>query len=650
MRRQRMQSQTRFLIPVLALSGIVVFSSILSAQPGRPRTSQGKSQEPKTGPGASYKPLGQWQVAPIDRTKKSQIQQAARKIDQLVSANYQKYQVKPHPKTSDEQFVRRIYLETTGAIPTLGQAKSFMDSRDLAKREKLIDHLLESQGYVSHTYNYWADILRLKDRPANIVFGEPFIEWVKKSIAANEPYDIWVRAMMTAEGKPWENPAVGYQLRDMGMPLAAMDNTIRIFMGTQIGCAQCHDHPFDRWTQQEFYELAAMTFGARMRMRPADYGAKKNRNRELINSTTKVKDKGVPQGAINRMINANTVAVIGDPKVRLKYPHDYYGENAKPGEVVKPNFLFTSNRDPDPKRLRDSFAEWLTSKDNPRFSKTIANRLWKQAFGRGLIEPADDIRDDTVAENPELLDFLVRELHRSNFDLRYLRRVIYNTEVYQRQALNETVEAYEEYHFPGPLLRRMTAEQVWDSFLTMAVKNPLAYRSPSTRAFRGLAELDLSTIQPSEVIQKVGAFEDRYGGVGLRNYRKPYTYKGQLLARASEQPAPLPAAHFIRQFGQGDRESIEGGTTEGTVPQLLAMFNGSITHIMLEKGSVIHGNVLRAKSVNSQIDDIFLTILSRRPNSTDRKTAVREMQAQGAAGYGNVIWALVNTREFLFIQ
>ena len=115
------------------------------------------------------------------------------------------------------------------------------------------------------------------------------------------------------------------------------------------------------------------------------------------------------------------------------------GKNAEPGELVKPSSLFTSNRDPDPKRLRDSFAEWLTSKDNPRFSKTIANRLWKQAFGRGLIEPADDIRDDTVAENPELLDFLVRELHRSNFDLRYLRRVIYNTEVYQRQALNETV-------------------------------------------------------------------------------------------------------------------------------------------------------------------------------------------------------------------
>lgn len=642
--------RTNLFVSLIAFNLLLGSVSFLPAQGRRPTAPQGNSQKPKTGPGADYQPLGQWKVAPIDRSKAGQVQQSARKIDQLIEANYQKYQVKPSPETTDEQFVRRIYLDITGTIPTLSEAKAFIGSKDLSKREKLIDSLLETQGYVSHTYNYWADILRLKDRPTNIVFGEPYIEWIKESIAANQPYDQWVQEMMLAEGKPWSNPAVGYQLRDMGMPLAAMDNTIRIFMGTQIGCAQCHDHPFDRWTQQEFYELAAMTFGTRTRMRPADYGAKTNRNRELINSTTKIKDKSVSQGAINRMVNANTVAVIGDPKVRLRYPHDYTGDNAEPKELVQPQFLFTSTVTPNPKNLRESFATWLTSKENPRFSKAIANRLWKQAFGRGLIEPADDIRDDTVAENPELLDFLVSELHRSNFDLRYVRRVIYNTEAYQRQALDETVEAYEEYHFPGPLLRRMTAEQVWDSFLTMSVKNPLAYRSPSTQAFGRLAELDLASVQTSELIQKAAAFEDRFGGVGLRDYRKPYTYKGQLLARASEQPSPLPAAHFIRQFGQGDRESIEGGTTEGTVPQLLAMFNGPITHIMLEKGSVIHGNVLQAKTVNAQIEDIFLTILSRRPNSSDRKLAVREMQAQGAAGYGNVIWALVNTREFLFIQ
>jgi hypothetical protein len=132
--------------------------------------------------------------------------------------------------------------------------------------------------------------------------------------------------------------------------------------------------------------------------------------------------------------------------------------------------------------------------------------------------------------------------------------------------------------------------------------------------------------------------------------RKKYGYKGQMLARASEQPLPAPLGHFLREFGQGDREQIEAATTEGNVPQILTVFNGPVTHMMLEEGSVIFDNVVRAKTVNDRIEVIFLSILSRRPTNTHKQLAIRELAEHGKAGYGDVIWSLLNTREFLFVQ
>ena len=228
---------------------------------------------PKLPEAVTIKPEGAvLKVAPIDRETRPEIEQAAAQIDSILQAYWNENKTKSGKKTTDHEFVRRAYLELAGRIPTIDEARTFCDATGRKKRGQLIDDLLESPGYVSHFYNYWADILRLKERPSRDIFFEPYMAWVKESIAENMPYDKWVNSLLTANGRVVENPATGFQLRDAGMPLAYVDNTVRVFLGTQIGCAQCHDHPFDRWTQQEFYKLAALTNGSKFSAKQVLFG------------------------------------------------------------------------------------------------------------------------------------------------------------------------------------------------------------------------------------------------------------------------------------------------------------------------------------------------------------------------------------------
>jgi hypothetical protein len=570
---------------------------------------------------------------------------AAAKIDSLVEANYGKHGVTPNPLTTDEQFVRRIYLDITGTIPTYEQTLAFLNSKDEDKREKLIDALLNSPGYASHFFNYWANILRLQDYPEANIPAAPYIDWVKRSIRDNKPYDVWVREMMTAEGKIWDNPAAGYMLRDSGMPLDSLNNTVRVFLGTQIGCAQCHDHPFDRWKQREFYEMAAYTYGVKTRYTPPRGGGG-NPVQRLQNELRKMPGAG---GAV-QLVRANTYQVNDDLRTVLKLPHDYQYDDGKPGQAVKPKTIFGDAPIPKGEAPRVTFAKWLTSKENPRFAKAIANRLWKRALGVGIIEPVDDIKDDSKPENPELLDYLTTIVCKLDFDLKEYQRIVFNTKTYQRQSSTVEPPAGEVYHFPGPILRRMTAEQVWDSLLTLAVYNPDAIRRPSMDGISSVANMDVAKVTAKEVADKWQKFNTAYGRQSMTDMRTKYGYKGQLLARASELPLPSPPGHFLREFGQGDREQIEGASTDGNVPQILVMFNGPVTHMMLEQGSVIYDDVVKRKTPAERVEVIFMTLLSRKPDSSGRNVAIHEITTNGLAGCGDVIWSLLNTREFLFVQ
>jgi tetratricopeptide (TPR) repeat protein len=590
---------------------------------------------------------------PVDPAKHSAALAAAKKIDALVAANYRQHNVTPMPPVDDPQFVRRIYLDIAGRIPTYKEVTTFLHARDPDKRTKLIDDLLGSDDYALHAFNYWADVFRYRDTLGRDVRGEPWRQWIKQSLAENTPWDDMVREMLTAEGLSWENPATGYLQRDPGMPLDVVNNTVRIFLGTRIGCAQCHNHPFDSWTQRQFYEAAAFMFGTGTRVGGGDKrffqaDPVKRLKAEFASLEQEEEERRQRSYPFDRHVAVNMMVVHDNVAKKLTLPANYAYDDAKPGAAVDPKPLFGPELRPEPGETpRQTFARWLTAPDNPRFALTIANRLWKQAFGIGQIEPEDDMSDATVAENPALMAFLEQQMRNLDFDMKEFLRVIYNTETYQRQAFTGEVAPGTPYHFPGPVLRRMTAEQAWDSILTLAVF-PMEYREPPASRYAEAVAVDLEKHSAEDVVdsqRKVQEF-DRL----RRDMQKPYTYKGNLLARASELPSPLPPNHFLRMFGQSDRELIQASSTWGSVPQVLFMFNGQISHMLLEKNSTIYNKIVRTKSVKDGVAAVFLTILAREPSDEEMAAAIKEVKVDGPAGYGNVVWSLINTREFLFIQ
>jgi tetratricopeptide (TPR) repeat protein len=595
---------------------------------------------------------------PVDPARHGQALASAKKIDTFVAANYAKHDVKPMPKTTDEQFVRRVYLDIAGTIPSYKQTTSFLTSTDPDKRTKLIDELLGSEGYSSHFFNFWADILRYRDRLGEDVRGEPWRQWIKQSLTENKPYDTFVHEMLTAEGLVWENPATGYLQRDPGMPLDNVNNTIRIFLGTRIGCAQCHNHPFDKWTQKQFYEAAAFVYPTQTQTGGGD----KRYWKEDPNPRLRDEYQSIEQEEEQRRqryyqfeahLRTNMKIVNDNPGRKIQLPKDYAYSDAKPGDVVQPKTLFGPDIKPLPgETSRQTFARWLTSKENPRFALTIANRLWKQAFGAGQIEPVDDMMDSTVAENPALMTFLESEMKRLDFNMKEFLRILYNTETYQRQSFDHEVAIGTPYHFPGPMLRRMTAEQAWDSFLTLARPEP-GYQEVPMSLYKEAVAVNLATDSAERVLEsrdRVVQF-DQMRNKAQEGYRSKYD-RNVLMARASELPSPVPPNHFLRMFGQSDRELISASSTTGSVPQVLFMYNGPVTHMLLAEGSSIYNNIVKRKNASDAVRVVFLSILNREPDQEELATAISQVRGEqkAAVAFGNVVWSLVNTREFMFVQ
>ena len=404
-----------------------------------------------------------------------QLLQLAQGADSLVEQQLRKYNSRPNPTIDDETFLRRAYLKIVGRIPSLDEVNEFLDNRDRTKkRRQLVDKLLASEGYVSNWFHFWADILRAKDRMqgASGQTGKPYVTFIKDFIRANKPYDHFVRDLISSSGPVWEkgNGAVGYYFRDRGMPLDNMANTVRIFLGTSLECAQCHDHPFDRWTQKQFYEMSAFTHGV------GDLRRKKG-TENLASFNKLVREQDDEDGKIRR--SSRMIRDIlqfgldskGEGKIRL--PKDYQYDNAKPNEQVQAKTIFglAVELDQDLKEIasRESYANWLASDANPRFTTVIANRLWKEVMGIGLIEPVDNMMDDTTASNPELLVYLEKLMYALDYDIKEFLRVLYNTKIFHRAAPKQQFSLSSEvpYLYPGPILDRLTAEQIWDSLLVL---------------------------------------------------------------------------------------------------------------------------------------------------------------------------------------
>lgn len=421
-------------------------------------------------------------------------------IDRIIETKLRSYNQRPGKEISNEIFLRRAYLKIIGRIPSLAEAQDFLAKRDRKARGQLIDKLLASEGYNKNWYVYWADILRAKTRVGNQGSdGYPFVRYLKDSIAANKPYNVWVEEMLASKGPMWErgNGSVGYFYRDQGMGLDNMANTVRVFLGTSLECAQCHDHPFDRWTQKQFYEMAAFTHGT----------GSVNRKSDQLNELNKLARAAMKENEEdrNRLRNAfDYVKDILSPglddlgKGQISLPNDYQYDNAKPGEKLEAKTIFglvvELDENLQEKGSRASYASWLASPDNPRFSTVIANRLWKSAFGIGLIEPVDNMYDDTLPTDPKLMLHLEKLMVALDYDMKEFLRIIYNTKSFQRTAPAREITSKDSkdetmppevkwviagpnpdfpkrgaapYFYQGPVLTRMSGEQLWDSLVTL---------------------------------------------------------------------------------------------------------------------------------------------------------------------------------------
>jgi hypothetical protein len=429
-----------------------------------------------------------------------ELRQAAAEIDAILEAHWKQVGVEANAPIGDDVFVRRIYLDFAGRIPTYAETRAFMADGAPHKRESLIADLLTRDSYVAHFYHFWADVLRVKSsfvNTANVVPIE-YARFIKDSLRTNKPYDVFVREMLGAKSYAWDDGAIGYYLRDPDMPLDNMSLTTRIFLGTRIECAQCHDHPFDKWKQTEFYHLAAYTYANRPMNEAFAASREAIRERQLAierefqqeKAASKDGGKAAEQRKQQRFEAMDYRKVVGiikspvgqlfspiglerKPNAVLKLPFDFQQADGQPGDVMTPAPIFGTapalSPGDDPVEV---FARWVASPENPTFTKVIVNRLWKKMFGVALIEPIDDLHDDTAAMVPELQTYLERLMISLKYDMRAFLAVIANTKAYQSAVVREEFARGDTFHFQGPALRRMTAEQIWDSLVALGSYEP----------------------------------------------------------------------------------------------------------------------------------------------------------------------------------
>ena len=582
---------------------------------------------------------------------------AAAKVDTLVEAGLEKNGVKRNPPVAEDQFVRRLYLDVAGRIPTAVELLGYLNDKDPDKRSRLIDKLLSSDGYNSQWFDWLGDMLRLKDDYGKGVKSYVYQEWLKEQIAANRHWDALVYDLMTAEGRLTSTGPVGYLLRDRGMPLDNLSNTLTTFLGANVACAQCHDHPMASWTQRNFFEMAAF-FGA------TEQGFSKQDARKAT------KDLDLDRKTALRILGPNFAQVDTLKANKLTFPSDYKYDDAKPGGQVHPKLITWSKADEKnpsyagagvgaPAQWRDQFAVWLTHPDNPRFAAAMANRIWKKFFGLGVQEPISDLDNLNEAVNPELLQHLAAEMKRVHFDLREFQKILLHTKSYQAQASPTPKPDSGTYQFPGPILRRMRAEQAWDSMLTLVVGEGLdQFKLSRAEEVRKL-DLDTDKLTKAAVLEKVKLLEGGPRRAGKKGKgadvsegqfdgNPPPRLEGLLLARASELPQPSKESHFLRNFGQSDREIADSDSLEGGVPQVLMLMNGEVQKVLANPNAMVLREASKSSDPAWQVRFLYVSFLGRLP-TPEESLATGKMLAEGLS-LKDLSWVLLNAREFLFIQ
>jgi hypothetical protein len=369
---------------------------------------------------ATHTVVAQFVTLPEGLQYEEQPEQPANVIDTLVADKLRKIRIHPSPLCDDATFVRRVHVDLTGLLPTVEETAAFIADPGQDKRSRKIDELLSRPEFTDLLVSKWAEWLMM--RSANQVPYKSIVlyyQWLADQIAANVPMDQMVRAMLAVDGGTFEAPQSNfYQVERDQLKIA--ENVAQIFMGMRIQCAQCHNHPFDRWTQDDYYSFSAF-FAQIGRKQSDDY-------REQV-----IYNRGAGE---------------------VKHPVT--------GKDSVPVFLGGGAAETKGRDRREVLAAWLASPENPYFASNFANRMWQHFFGIGIIEPVDDIRVSNPASNPELLEALARELTQSHYDVKHLVRLICNSNTYQRSTQRNESNASDETNFAHQNIRRIKAESMLD--------------------------------------------------------------------------------------------------------------------------------------------------------------------------------------------
>ena len=622
---------------------------------------------------------------------RSRAMDVAEKIDVLAAESGIEFE-----PISDKVFLRRIYLDLAGRIPTSDEIENFEQLDPTTRRGDIVDQLLDSEAWVSHQFNFWADLLRLQSRN-RIGPNQPYLEYVKEFIRSNRPFKKVVREMVTASGPLMKrgNGAVGYMLRDYGMPEDNMSNTIRIFLGSRLECAQCHDHPTDHWTQRQYFEMVAF-FGGIQHFIPHTESGYADEIEEML----KDPELSVDMKRYLRQINVPlTYGISGTGTGVSRLPESYQNPDGDGFEMVNAKSMFgdkelvntTIPEDADEPykgmipqlnrhhipgtrhiRSRIEFADWLTSSENRRFQVVIVNRMWQRIFGAGIVEPVDNVIDKQMEQLPEELNVLADWFVECNYDMKQLVRSICLSQTYQNTSTIRDTE--ENLPTRQPIMRRLSAEQIWDSLLTLTIEDVDRSGYPLDAIPNFLDKTDihdtydsLVTMTPSELKELVAKWikrrEEDWENTPKNVFRmdaRPAIYRqdqiyaeleGDELLRASELLSPMPPGHFLREFGQSAREQINHANTDISTTQLLGMMNGYVEKFILgESESKLGLEIQQAATTDAKLDVAFEAVLGRAPRDSEKEMWLAEFEKHPGEAAMDLAWTLINSTEFLFVR
>ena len=489
-------------------------------------------------------------------------------IDTHIDAKLQKLKIQPSGLTDDATFLRRVTLDLTGQLPTPDEVRAFLADATPTKlkRSKWIDKLIARPAYTDYWTIKWGDLLQSSRKYLGEKGTFAFREWIRDSIATNKPYDKMARELLTSRGSSYEDPAGNY-FRATREPKPTMEKTTQVFMGVRLVCAQCHDHPFERWTQNQYYQMSA--FFSAVGLRP-----------------------GYEIGE----------EIVFDQRA------DYDMKHPKDSRVVAPEFLVASTVPvpiPSDDRRRDALATWLASKQNPFFAKAIANRVFSYFFGRGIIDPVDDIRASNPAVNPALLDALTKDLTDHNFDIQYLMRTIANSRAYQAAITPNEWNDKDTDNFSHAAPRRVGAEALMDAVASAAGARP---------NFPEVPEDTSATQLPDPHVGKDG---------------------------------------FLDLFGRPSRESACEceRRVDLSLPQALNLVNGrTISDAVADPKGRVAKLILGGKSDAAIVEEMYLAAFSRLPNKVESERGQKYLSGGARAVRAqDLLWALLNSKGFLYI-